>query len=194
MSIVSFIVIAIAFGISAMLLMRRCAEVAPIPLSEGLLVSFTVAVVHAALYCLGIYLGNILRFELPDNPDAFTRANSFVLLGLSVFVALKMVWPYLGKKTQPASYALNAGMFRVLLFTVATGINGFLLGIGIGFMVALAGHIHSALWPLLVATFLFSYLGIMYGRQHVKLRPRRWIIVSALILIVTAIAAVVNAG
>ena len=95
MSIVSFIVIAIAFGISAMLLMRRCAEVAPIPLSEGLLVSFTVAVVHAALYCLGIYLGNILRFELPDNPDAFTRANSFVLLGLSVFVALKMVWPYL---------------------------------------------------------------------------------------------------
>ncbi len=47
---------------------------------------------------------------------------------------------------------------------------------------------------MLVSTFLFSYLGVMYGRQHVKLRPRRWMAVSAVIIIVTAIAAVVNAG
>ena len=69
-----------------------------------------------------------------------------------------------------------------------------LLGMGVGFVTLLSGHFHSAFWPLLVATFLFSYLGIMYGRQHVKLRPRRWMVVSAVILIVTAIAAVVNAN
>ncbi len=177
-----------------MLLMRRCADAASISLSKGLLISFVVAVVHAALYCLGILLGNMLRFELPDNPEAFARANSFVLLGLSLFVAVKMMWPYLGKKTQPSAYDLNAGVFRVLLFTVATGINGFLLGIGAGFMVPLAGHLHSALWPLLVATFLFSYLGIMYGRQKVVLRPRRWIAMAALIIIATAVIAVVTAA
>ncbi|MBQ6742963.1 MAG: hypothetical protein IJR04_10330 [Bacteroidales bacterium] len=48
--------------------------------------------------------------------------------------------------------------------------------------------------PMLVSTFLFSYLGVMYGRQQVKLRPRRWMVVSVIIIIVTAIAAVVNAG
>lgn len=194
MSIISFIVISIALGISAMMLMRRCAEASPVPLSAGLLISVTVAIVHVALFCSGILLGNMLRFELPGDPYAFARPNSFVLLGLSIIVAVKMLWPYMGKKTTPVAYDLNAGTLRVLLFTVATGINGFLLGIGVGFVVLLAEHRHAALWPLLIATFLFSYLGIMYGRQHVKLRPRRWLSVSAIILIVTAIAAVVNAG
>lgn len=194
MSIVSFIVIAIALGISAMLLMRRCTEAAPVPLSSGLLISFTVAIVHAALFCLGILLGNMLRFELPEDPEAFARANSFAFLGLAIIVSVKMLWPYMGEKTTPTAYDLNAGTLRVLLFTIATGINGFLLGLGAGFVVSLADHFHGAFWPLFVTTVLFSYLGIMYGRQHVKLRPRRWLVVSALILIVTAIAAVVNAG
>lgn len=194
MSIISFIVISIALGFSAMMLMRRCAEASPVPLSAGLLISVSVAIVHVALFCLGILLGNMLRFELPGDPYAFARPNSFVLLGLSIIVAVKMLWPYMGKKTTPVAYDLNAGTLRVLLFTVATGINGFLLGIGVGFVVLLVEHRHAALWPLLIATFLFSYLGIMYGRQHVKLRPRRWLSVSAIILIVTAIAAVVNAG
>lgn len=194
MSIVSFIVFAIALGISAMLLMRRCVEPSPVPLSTGLLISLTVAIVHAALFCVGMLLGNMLRFELPEDPDAFSRPNAFVLLGLALVVAVKSMWPYMGKNSTPVAYDLNAGTLRVLLFTIATGINGFLLGIGVGFVALLACHLHSALWPLLIATFLFSYLGIMYGRQHVKLRPRRWMAISSLILIVTAIAAVVNAG
>jgi len=194
MSIVSFIVIAIALGISAMLLMRRCAEATPVPLSTGLLISFTMAIVHVALFCMGICMGNMLRFELPEDPEAFAHPNSFVLLGLSAIVAIKMMWPYMGRKTQPMAFGLNAGILRVLLFTIATGINGFLLGIGVGFVAPFAGHFHRAFWPLLIATFLFSYLGIMYGRQHVKLRPRRWMLVSVVIIIVTAIAAVVNAG
>ena len=135
MSIISFIVIAIALGISAMLLMRRCAEAAPVALSAGLLISLTVAIVHAALFCLGILLGNYLRFDLPGDPEAFARPNSFVLLGLAIIVSVKMLWPYMGRKTQPMAYDLNAGTLRVLLFTVATGINGFLLGIGVGFVV-----------------------------------------------------------
>ena len=194
MSIVSFVVIAIAFGISDMLLMRRCAESLPVPLSAGLLISFTVAVVHVALFCIGILLGNMLKFELPGEPEAFARPNAFVFLGLAIIVSIKMMWPYMGRKIQPVAYDLNSGTLRVLIFTIATGINGFLLGMGVGFVTLLSGHFHSAFWPLLVATFLFSYLGIMYGRQHVKLRPRRWMVVSAVILIVTAIAAVVNAN
>lgn len=194
MSIVSFIVIAIALGISVMLLMRRCADAVSVPLSSGLLISLTLAVVHAVLFLLGIFLGNMLRFELPDNPMAFSRPNAFVFLGLALVVAVRLLWPYMGRKTTPVAYDLSAGTFRVLLFTVASGINGFLLGIGAGFVALLTDSLHSALWPLLVTTMLFSYLGIMYGRQHVQLRPRRWMAVSGLIIIVAAIAAVVNAG
>lgn len=194
MSVVSFITLSIALGISAMMLMRRCTEGVPVQLSAGLLISLTLAVVHTALFCLGILSGNFLRFELPDNPDAFSRPNAYVFLGLSLFVAVKLLCPYMGRRAKPAAYDLNAGTLRIFLFTFATGINGFLLGIGVGFVALLSNHLHSALWPLLLSTFLFAYLGVMYGRQHVKLRPRRWMVVSALIIIVTAIAAVIAAN
>ena len=197
MSIVSFIVIAIAFGISFMLLMQRCADAAPVPLSSGLLISLTMAVVQVALFCVGILLGNMMRFELPEPVKEFKVTNVTSSMSLTFKVARPSAAEITvdeNSKTKPASFDLNAGTLRVLLFTVAAGINGFLLGLGAGFVASLATHLHGALWPMLVAVFLLSYLGIMYGRQHVKLRPRRWMVVSALILIVTAIAAVVNAG
>lgn len=192
MIIIFFIVLSLALGISAMLLMYRCTEAAPVQLSSGMLVSFTTAVVHVVLFCLGIYLGNKLHFVDANDPTAYARQNALVLLGLAVIVALKQFFPYMGRRTQPAAYNLNAGVFQVVLFTVATGINGFLLGFGVGFVAVLGECFHAALWPLLVLTFLFSFLGIMFGRQHVPLRPRRWIGLSSMIIFVTALCVVLS--
>lgn len=190
MFIVFFIVLSLALGISAMLLMYRCTEATPVQLSSGMLVSFTTAVVHVVLFCLGIYLGNKLHFVDANDPTAYARQNALVLLGLAVIVALKQLFPYMGRRTQPAAYNLNAGVFQVVLFTIATGINGFLLGFGVGFVAFLREYLHAALWPLLVFTFLFSVLGVMFGRQHVPLRPRRWMGLSSMIIFVTALCVV----
>lgn len=190
MYVVLFIVLSLALGISAMLLMRRCAEAAPVPLSSGMLVSFATAVVHVALFCLGIYLGNKLHFVAADDPTAYARQNALAFLGLAVVVAAKQLLPYVGRRTKPTAYSLNAGTPQVFLFTVATGINGFLLGFGVGFVVSLGGYLHAALWPLFLMTFLFSVLGIMFGRQHVPLRSRRWMGLSSLIIFMTALCTV----
>lgn len=190
MYVVLFIVLSLALGISAMLLMRRCAEAVPIQLSSGVLVSFTTAVVHVALFCLGIHLGNKLHFVAPGDPTAYATQNALAFLGLAVVVAVKQLLPYMGRRTKPAAYDLNAGTTQVLLFTIATGINGFLLGFGVGFVVSLSGYLHAALWPLFLMTFLFSVLGIMFGRQHVPLRSRRWMGLSSLIIFMTALCMV----
>jgi putative Mn2+ efflux pump MntP len=183
-----------AFGISAMILMHRCADATPIPLVSGLLVSFTLAVVHVALFLLGMLLGNYFHFTDVVDPDAFAKSNALVFLGFAVVVAVKQLLPYLGRKTKPVAFDLNAGTSRVLLFTVATGINGFLLGMGVGFVAMLDGSLHKAFWPLFLFTLLFSYLGVMFGRQHVHLRPRRWMAVSTVVIIATAVVAVIAAG
>jgi len=191
MYIVFFIVLSLALGISAFLLMHRCADARPIPLSSGMLVSFATAVMHVALFCLGIFLGNKFCFMENGDPLVYARQNALVLLGLTIFVAIKQLLPYMGRRTKPAAYDLNAGVLQVFLFTVATGINGFLLGFGVGFVAMLGECLHAALWPLLVLTFLFSVLGIMFGRQHVALRPRRWMSLSSLLLFVTALCVVI---
>ena len=190
MYIAFFIVISVALGISAMLLMRRCADASPIPLSSGIVVSFITAVMHVALFCLGIFLGNKLVFIDAANPEAYVTQNSYVFIGLAAMVAIKQIIPYMGRRTKPAAYNLNSGVFQVFLFTIATGINGFLLGFGVGFVAVLGEYIHAAIWPLLVMTFLFSVLGIMFGRQHVPLRPRRWITLSGLLIFMMALCVV----
>ena len=190
MYIVFFIVLSLALGISVFLLMHRCADARPIPLSSGVLVSFATAVMHVALFCLGIFLGNKFCFMENGDPLVYAKQNALVLLGLSIFVALKQLLPYMGRRTKPASYDLNAGVLQVFLLTIATGTNGFLLGFGVGFVAMLGECLHAALWPLFVMTFLFSVLGIMFGRQHVPLRPRRWMALSSLLLFVTALCVV----
>lgn len=187
MYIIFFIVLSLALGISVFLLMHRCADARPIPLSSGVLVSFATAVMHVALFCLGIFLGNKFCFMENGDPLVYAKQNALVLLGLTIFVALKQLLPYMGRRTKPASYDLNAGVLQVFLFTIATGINGFLLGFGVGFVAMLGECLHAALWPLFVMTFLFSVLGIMFGRQHVPLRPRRWMALSSIIIFATAL-------
>lgn len=191
MYIVIFIVLSLALGISAMLLMHRSVEAATVRLSSGILISFATAVVHVALFCLGIWLGNKLFLNVNGDPTPYVKQNALVFLGLAIMVALKQFLPYMGRRTKPASYDLNAGFVQVLLFTIFTGINGFLLGFGVGFVAMLGECLHAALWPLLVFTFLFSVLGIMFGRQNVPLRPRRWITLSSIIIFATALFVVI---
>jgi hypothetical protein len=67
-----------------------------------------------------------------------------------------------------------------------------LVGLGLGFVTPLTGHIHWAIWPLFISTTLLGYMGIMFGRQKVTMRPRRWMIIACILLLGCGIAAVVN--
>ena len=46
---------------------------------------------------------------------------------------------------------------------------------------------------MLIASLLLGYVGLMFGRQKVDLRPRRWTILASILILAVAIAAVVNA-
>jgi putative Mn2+ efflux pump MntP len=188
MYVIFFFILPIALGLGVMFLMRQCAENMRIQLPSGLLISGALAVVHVALFCVGMRVGNFLRFEVPEEPDAFVRANALVCVGLTLLVSVKMIWPYVGKKKAPIGFDLTKGFGGVFLFAIASGINGFLVATGVGFVESLSGNVHFVVWPLLAFTFVFSYLGIMFGRQQVPLRPRRWMAVSGLFLVAMAVS------
>lgn len=191
MSIVSYIVIALALGIVNMLLFRRCGEATPVRLTAGLVIVLAVAVIHVILYYLGSRVGSLLSLHSPDDPFMYADVNAYIFLGLTLMVIIKMFAPYLRK--EPRLPLFNLGDRRsVVAMAVATGINVLLVGIGTGF--AEQGHaVHKIVWPLLTASLLLGYLGLMFGRQKVQLRPRRWMVVACVLLLGTAIAACVNA-
>ena len=191
MSIATYIVLSIAFGVTAMLLMRRCAETTPVKLTKGLAIMFVTAIIYVLLFILGITLGDLLRIEGADAPQLYARTNAYIFLGLTIFVALRMLLPHLKRKPQLPVFDLrNWG--SVLAMSVASGINVLLVGLGLGFVMPLAGHIHWAIWPLFISSVLLGYTGIMFGRQKVTIRPLRWMIVACILLLGCGIAAVVN--
>ena len=87
MSIATYIVLSIAFGVTAMLLMRRCAETTPVKLTKGLAIMFVTATIYVLLFILGITLGDLLRIEGADAPQLYARTNAYIFLGLTIFVA-----------------------------------------------------------------------------------------------------------
>lgn len=192
MLIAAYIFLAIAFGISNMVLFYRCAEITPIRLSRGLFITFLVSVVQTVLFLLGMFLGDILRFELPTDAEAFSKTNSLIFLGLDLFVMLRMLMPYLKRESQLPIFNLGSNSACVAM-AFATAINLLLVGLGAGFVASLAMDIHKALWPLIIILFLAGYWGLMLGRTKVNIRPRRWMIVASVLLLAVSIAAVVNA-
>ena len=191
MSIATYIVLSIAFGVTAMLLMRRCAETTPVKLTKGLAIMFVTATIYVLLFILGITLGDLLRIEGTDAPQLYARTNAYIFLGLTIFVALRMLLPHLKRKPQLPVFDLR-NWSSVIAMSVASGINVLLIGLGLGFVMPIAGHVHWAIWPLFISSVLLGYTGIMFGRQKVTIRPLRWMIVACILLLGCGIAAVVN--
>lgn len=192
MTIAAYIVVALALSITNMLLFRRCAEPFPVRLTRGMATAFAVALIHTVLYWTGITIGNLLRLESTSDADIFARPNAYIALGLFIIVILKLLLPYLRREPRLPVFDLTQSK-SVIAMAVATGINMLLTGLAMGFASTQSNNFHIAVWPLLILAFLFGYLGIMFGRQKVVLRPRRWIIVASILLLGTAIATVVNA-
>lgn len=191
MSLVSFIVIALALGISNMLLFRRCGEATPVRLSIGLFYVLLVAAIHVILFYLGNMLGNLLSLHSATDPHMYDDVNAYIFLGITVAVIIKLLVPYLRKEPRLPLFDLG-DIWSVLAMAVATGINVLLIGTGMGFA-SLDNNLNKILWPLLITNILLGYLGLMFGRQKVSMRPRRWMIVCCVLLLGVAIAAVVNA-
>lgn len=173
-----------------MLLFYRCSEAKSIRLSSGILKVLLVAIIHVVLYYLGEMLGSILSFNSPCEPELYKDINTYIFLGLTTVVAIKMFTPYL--RREPRLPVFDLSDFRsVLAMAVATGINTLLLGIGTGF-VKQVGSSSALIWMLLITCTLLGTIGLMFGRQKVAIRPRRWMAVSCLLLLGVAVSAIIS--
>lgn len=193
MSILEFIILAIALSFEALIVMHGCASKTPIQLTKGLAESFTMALVSIVLLIAGIWIGNLLRFT-PDsvNPDA-TSTNSLlndtdnlVYLGLMILVALRLLFRSGKKSRQVQPYDISR-FGTALLLGVAVGINTLFVGLALGFRIPLADNLWRAAIPMVVIMTLFALLGLMLGRQQKELRARRHTLFAVLFLLAFAL-------
>lgn len=180
MSVFEYIILAFALSIPSMVIVRDCALKSPIRLIRGLIVSLILGAEHALLLLLGVYLGNLLRLDIPDY-------DNLIYLGLLVVVAIRMFFPAFRKKDRVRISYNIASWSTVFFLGIATGINIFIVGLGIGFRVELLHEVCRAAIPMIVLGFLLSYFGLMLGRRKKEMRERRWQLLAVLFLLIFAI-------
>ena len=193
MSIIEFIILAIALSFEALIVMHGCAYKTSIPLTKGLAESFNMALVNVVLLAACIWIGNLLRFT-PDNvnPDATSTNNllndtdNLVYLGLMILVALRLLFRSGKKSRQVQPYDIRR-FSTALLLGIAVGINTLIVGLALGFRIPLSDNIWRATIPLVVIMTLFAILGIMLGRQQKELRARRYTLFAVLFLLAFAL-------
>lgn len=181
MSLFEYILIALAFSIESMLLMRSQSNKTHIALTRGLAISLFLALTYAFMLFAGLHIGNLLRFEENDRADAYNTANTLVFIGISLLLCIKVLLPALRKKEQIAAYDINRWTTIVAL-AFASSIDLLIYGLGVGFLPQSHDEGLKAFIPMIICVFLLSYMGIMFGRQGTTLRPRRWHILSVLLL------------
>lgn len=178
MSVIEYIILSFALAIPMEMTMRGCALKNPIRLTRGLAVSALLALEHTVLVLVGILIGNLLRFDLPEY-------DNLVYLGLLTVVALRMLFPAFHKKDVPSYEVAKWG--TVLLLGIATGVNTLFVGMGLGFRVDVDTDLWKVGVPLYVAMLLLSYWGIMLGRRKKEVSSHRWQLVAVLFLLAFAI-------
>ena len=180
-----------------LLLFRRSSAESPSSLRQWVIGAFLFSLVAALLFLLGRSLGKGLQMQSADGAEIYADVNSYIFLGLTAVVVIRLFFPYIRRKQHfvnipaPRSGGANTPL---LLMSLASGIDAFLLGIGAG----MADVRERAVWWIgLVVWFLLfvgAAIGAMYGRQKVQMRPRRWMALACLLLIGVAVASVVNAN
>lgn len=197
MSVIEFIILAIALSFEIMIVMHGCSSNNPIKLTKGLAESFVVALENTLLLLLGIWLGNMLRLTPANITPEEVEANSSLLgrlvetdnliyLGLMILVALRLVFRSGKKSRQVRPYDISRFPTAILL-GIAAGINTLIVGVALGFRISLADNLWRAAIPMTVLLTLAAFLGVMLGRSQKELRARRYTLFAALFLLAFAL-------
>lgn len=196
MSLIEFIILAIALSFEAFIVMHGCALKNKIPLTKGLAESATVALVNAILLAAGIWIGSLLKFTPTGAPtsswasssstaDLLTDTDNLVYLGLMLLVAVRLLFRSGKKSRQVQPYDIGSYGTAILL-GIAVGINTLIVGLAVGFRPVMS-NLWAASIPLFVLMTLFAFLGVMLGRKGKEIRARRYTLFAVLFLLAFAL-------
>lgn len=192
MSLIEFIILAIALSFEALVVIHGCALKNKIPLTKGLAESAMVALVNALLLAAGIWIGSMLKFtpasvdpEGSQTGSLLADTDGLVYLGLMLLVAVRLLFRSGKKGRQVQPYDISR-YGTALLLGVAIGINTLIVGIGVGFRPVMS-NLWVAAVPLFVVMTLFAFLGVMLGRKGKEIRARRYTLFAVLFLLAFAL-------
>lgn len=113
--------------------------------------SFVVGLYHFFMPLLGFYIGRIILYFIPLNPD-------FIVFIVLVFVGIEMIIESLKKE----EVVKKTRLLDILLFGLAVSMDSFSVGIGLN-AISRKKILCSLIFSL--TSFIFTYLGLNLGKK-----------------------------
>lgn len=174
MTFIEILLLAFALCVDSLVVSTSCALKSRMPLRRGLLMAAIFAFFQALLPFLGALLGLVFK-------EVLEAIDHWIAFALLLAVGGKMIWDAL--RNAPQEEQLDVTRIGVLcLLGVATSIDAFVVGIGLGLDAGL-GEIMLAVAVILAVTFVAALLGWLLGSRRVALPERMAGLLAGLVLV-----------
>ena len=176
MSFIEALLLSLALCVDSLMVSATTAFRSHISYRRGLLMAFIFGFCQAAFPLLGALIGDVAR--------TFIEAvDHWIAFGLLAFVGGKMIVDVFRSREDEASDSRSkVGIGEFFLLGIATSIDAFAVGIGLG----LQQPMRTVLWVVLtigVVTLLMSAAGVVLGKRKVPIPERTANIIAGLVLI-----------
>lgn len=180
MNIPSIILLGLALSIDSMIVAITCGMQYKMRLTKGMYISFILALCQGLFPFLGAILGGVFQKQI----EAY---DHWVAFGLLTMIGLKMLLD-VRNVNKNNGLGFDISKFIIVLgLGVATSIDAFISGIGLGIEITVFRDRLIACVIIAVITFLVSMLGIMFGRQN-RFFPAKWATaISGIVLILLGV-------
>jgi len=177
MSIVEAFLLALALCVDTLVVSAATALHSKMNYRHGLLMALVLGFCQFAFPLVGAIVGDVAR--------SFIEAvDHWIAFALLAFIGGKMILDGIrGAEEDNAAPATHRSMlYTYFLLGIATSIDGFAVGIGMG----LDNPMSTVLWVVVligVVTFLVALLGIFLGKRNIPIPERTANIVAGIVLI-----------
>lgn len=175
MTFIEAFFLALALCVDTLVVSATTAFREKIPYRRGLLLAVILAFCQFAFPLAGALIGDVAR--------SFIEAvDHWIAFGLLAFIGGKMIVDAIGKKDDSDSFNLQFSLLNYFFLGVATSIDGFAVGIGLG----LDQPMSTVMWVVAligIVTFAVSMIGIYLGKRSIPVPERTANIIAGVVLI-----------
>ena len=176
MNFLEALLLALALCVDSLVVSTTTAFRSKMTYRWGLLMALIFGLCQGAFPLAGAIIGDVAR--------AFIEAvDHWVAFGLLLFIGGKMIVGAIrNKPDSPDKFSSQSSIFNYFLLGVATSIDAFAVGIGLG----LDNPMTAVLWIVAtigVVTILVSLLGIYLGKRNIPVPERTANIIAGVVLI-----------
>lgn len=183
MYLLEIILLAMALCVDSLVVSTTSAFKSKMSYRHGMLMAMVFALFQGGFPLIGALLGEVFK-------EVMEAVDHWVAFGLLFIVGGKMIVDAL--RNAPEDKQLDVSRFAIIcLLGVATSIDAFVVGIGLG----LGNDMASVLLTvavIAVMTFLVSMLGVFWGKRKVPVPERAAGVAAGLVLIALGVYTLVE--